>query len=270
MPKRYESLIASLLKRPNSLNEFESKLCQIGGLFTDKESELELIKNSGIPLWYEYDKVYFRPKLTELSEESYCIIDIETNGHDPKIHQPIEIGAILYQKGKVQKTFSTFVFCEYIPQSITELTGISQEMLKDAPPIHQALEAFKLFLGDSIFVAHNVLFDFSFLSNSLNRHGFGYLYNPTLCTIKLAQATFSAPKYSLAFLNEFLGIYHSPLHRALEDSKVALEIFKYCLKKLPKNIHTSYDLLQLASSQFLKGYKKQRKTRSKNAIQKLS
>ncbi|PZT47360.1 DNA polymerase III subunit epsilon [Helicobacter valdiviensis] len=250
MPKRYDSLISSLVVRPNSLNEFESKLCRIGGLFADKESELELIKNSGISLYFAHDKVYFRPKLTEISEESYCIVDIETNGHNPKIHQPIEIGAILYQKGKVQKTFSSFVSCEYIPPNIVELTGIQKEMLRNAPPLHQVLEAFKLFLGDSIFVAHNVLFDYSFLSHSMHKHGFGYLYNPALCTIKLAQNTFSAQKYSLAFLNEFLGIYHSPLHRALEDCKVALEIFQYCLKRLPKNIHTSYDLLQLASLQF--------------------
>ena len=248
MPKYYDKLLKKLQKRPLSNNEFSSLLCNLGGLFADFQTELEIIKTSGIPLLFAHNKVYLRTTLTPYSQENFCIVDIETNGHNPYIHQPIEIGAICYQNGEIKETFHSFVFCQNIPEKITEITGITSSMLQDAPKIHQVLESFKLFLKDSIFVAHNVDFDFDFLSNACYYNNFGHLYNPHLCTIKLAQKTLKTPKYSLSFLNDFLGIHHHTLHRALEDSKIALEIFKECLKHLDKNIHTSYDLLEFANS----------------------
>lgn len=247
MPHRYDKIISKLKKRPLSQNEFWLLLDEVGGLFGDRESELEIIKSSGIPLIFAHNKVYLQTALTPIKEQKFCIVDIETNGHNPFLHQPIEIGAILYQNGMVQKEFQSFVFCEEIPEYITKITNITTEMLRNAPPIHQVLESFRIFLGDCVFVAHNVGFDYGFLSNSLHHYGFGYLYNPSLCTIKLAQKTFQPPRYSLEFLNGFLSINHSPLHRALEDAKVALEVFKTGLKNLNKNIYTSEDLIKFVS-----------------------
>ncbi|MDY5616232.1 MAG: 3'-5' exonuclease [Helicobacter sp.] len=244
MPHRYDRIITKLTRRPLSQNEFLLLLDEVGGLFSERESELEIIKGSGIPLVFAHDKVYLKTTLTPICEERFCIVDIETNGHNPFVHQPIEIGAIVYQGGKICGTFHSFVFCEEIPEYITKLTGITSPMLEKAPKIHQVLETFKLFLGDCVFVAHNVSFDYQFLSNALYHYGFGYLYNPRLCTIKLAKKTFTSPRYSLEFLNEFLEIRHSPLHRALEDSKVALEVFKKSLESLDKKIYTSHDLIK--------------------------
>lgn len=246
MPHRYDKIITKLKKRPLSENEFLLLLDEVGGLFGDRESELEILKSSGIPLLFAHDKVYLKTTLTAINEERFCIVDIETNGHNPFVHKPIEIGAILYEKGEICGSFHSFVFCEEIPEQITKITGITAPMLENAPKIHQVLESFKLFLGDCVFVAHNVDFDYKFLSNALCHYGFGHLYNPRLCTIKLAQKTLPSPRYSLEFLNEFLGIRHSPLHRALEDSKVALEVFKKSLQNLDKKIHTSGDLIQFA------------------------
>lgn len=248
MPKYYDKLLRKLQKRPLSQNEFSSLLYELGGLLAEPQIELEIIKTSGIPLLFAHNKVYLRTTLTPYLQESFCIVDIETNGHNPYIHQPIEIGAIHYQDGEIKETFHSFIFCQNIPQKITEITGITNSMLQDAPKIHQVLESFKLFLKDSIFVAHNVDFDFNFLSNACYYNHFGYLYNPRLCTIKLAQKTLQSPKYSLGFLNDFLGIHHHTLHRALEDSKITLEVFKKCLKQLDKNIYTSYDLLKFTNS----------------------
>lgn len=246
MPKRYDKIINVLKNRPLSINAFNTLLMESAGLFGDLESEIEIIKSSGIPLEFACNNVYFRPNLTTIKEECFCIVDIETNGHNPFVHSPIEIGAIKYCNGEIIDTFQTLIFCDVVPENITQITTISVDMLQNAPKLQNVLYDFKLFLGDSIFVAHNVDFDYQFLSCSLEKCGFGYLYNPRLCTIKLAKKTIQAPRYSLGFLNEFLGIYHQNLHRALQDSKTALEVFKICLKNAPINLHTSKDLLEFS------------------------
>ncbi|WP_297809693.1 3'-5' exonuclease [uncultured Helicobacter sp.] len=248
MPKCYEKIISKLKKRPLSQTEFLSLLSEAAGLFGDSASELEIIKGSGIPLIFAHDKVYYRPNLTPIQSESFCIVDIETNGHNPFVHHPIEIGAIKFSNGEITDTFESLVFCEEIPEYITKITGIHTSMLTNAPKISKVLETFKLFLRDSIFVAHNVDFDYNFLSYSLYHYGFGYLYNTKLCTLQLARKTLQSPRYSLGFLNEYLGIHNQNLHRALQDSKTALEIFKICLQNLPKNLYTSKDLLEFSKN----------------------
>lgn len=187
MPKHYDKIISRLQKRPLSHNEFLSLISEAAGLFSESASEVEIIKGSGIPLYFAHDKVYYRPSLTPIESESFCIVDIETNGHNPFIHSPIEIGAVKFSHGIVIDTFESLIFCEEIPEYITQITGINSQMLENAPKITKVLESFKLFLGDCIFVAHNVDFDYNFLSSSLYRYGFGHLYNAKLCTIKLAK-----------------------------------------------------------------------------------
>lgn len=266
MPKRYEKIIATLQKRPLSENEILTLLLPIAGLFGDTQSEFEIFKNSGIPIEVAHERIYYRPNLTPIAQETFCIVDIETNGHNPKIHAPIEIGAIKFSNGKIIDCFESFVFNAEIPEYITEITGIDAGMLEGAPELPKVLEAFKLFLGDSIFVAHNVGFDYEFLSQALEYYGYGYLYNPHLCTIKLSQRLIQAPRYSLGFLNAFLNINHSNLHRALQDSKTALEVFKICLEKLPSNLYTSNDLLEFEKNPKA-NYGKHHKERQKSNAQ---
>lgn len=263
MPKRYDKILAILNKRPLSENELLTLLVPVAGLFGDVRSEFEIFKNSGIPVEMVYDNVYFRPKITPILEETFCIVDIETNGHNPYIHTPIEIGALKVRGGEIVDSFESLVYSIEIPEYITKITGINAQMLENAPKLTSVLEKFKLFLGDSIFVAHNVDFDYNFLSQSLKRCGFGYLYNPRLCTIKLAQRTLESPRYSLDFLNAFLGIRHQNLHRALQDSKTALEIFKMALKKIPQNLYTSKDLLEFVKNTPRIEYAKAKNTESK-------
>lgn len=248
MPKRYDRILSALQKRPLSQNELLTLLTPIAGLFGDTQSELEIFKNSGIPIALAHNKLYLRPQITPIAEEVFCIVDIETNGHNPYTHAPIEISALKVCNGEIIDCFDSLVFNLEIPQYITKITGIQTQMLENAPKLAQVLEKFKLFLGDSIFVAHNVDFDYNFLSHSLHHYGFGYLYNLRLCTIKLAQKTLEAPRYSLEFLNEFLNIHHSNLHRALQDCKTTLEVFKIALKNIPTNLHTSKDLLEFSKN----------------------
>ncbi|MDN2795693.1 exonuclease domain-containing protein, partial [Campylobacter jejuni] len=77
----------------------------------------------------------------------------------------------------------SFVKVKEIPKNITELTRITYEMVENASSLAKVLSDFRLFLKDSIFVAHNVRFDYSFISKALNECGFGILLNRRICTI---------------------------------------------------------------------------------------
>ena len=83
------------------------------------------------------------------------------------------------------------------------------------------MEQFKVFLGQSVFVAHNARFDYGFISATLEALGYGELLNRRLCTIDLARRTIASPKYGLGTLKEILGINNAH-HRALNDAIAAV------------------------------------------------
>ena len=179
----------------------------------------------------------------------YIVIDLETTGFSSDIHEIIEIGAYKVVNNVAVEQFTTLVRPKcYIPRNIETITGITNEMTKDAPHIENILPKLYEWQKGLPLLGHNLGFDYEFLSQALENCGYGYLYNPRLCTIKLSQKLIQAPRYSLGFLNTFLNINHSNLHRALQDSKTALEVFKICLENLPSNLYTSNDLLEFGKN----------------------
>ncbi len=151
------------------------------------------------------------------------------------------------QNGKEIAKFESLVRANFVPENISELTGISTAMLENAPHLPAVLNEFRLFLKDSIFVAHNVGFDYGFISASLNKCGFGVLLNQRLCTINLARRLLTSTKYSLAALKELLDI-QTPHHRALADARAAAIILKHCISKLPFYIKSTQELLNFSTS----------------------
>lgn len=185
-----------------------------------------------------------KTKNTKIKDEIFCVVDIESTG-SIKNGQILEIGAVKIQNYKEIDRFESLIKVDFIPENITELTGISLDMIENAPSLKFALNQFKLFLKDSIFVAHNVRFDYNFLSKSLYENDFGVLLNKKLCTIDLAKKCIESPKYGLDTLKDFLGIKNQH-HRALNDALAASEILKYCLKKIPFYIKTTEELLHFS------------------------
>lgn len=189
-------------------------------------------------------KIYLGSQVRKWREQVYCFVDLETTDPNPSRGNVLEIGAILCNgAGEVLGNFESLVKNLEIPPIIGEITGIQQEEVQNAPEIKEVLKEFREFLGTAIFVAHNVRFDYGFLDALYQRHfGIG-LYNQSLCTIKMAQKLIQSPKFSLAFLNEFLCI-HTPIsHRAYPDAYTCKEIFLSICQNLPRGIRSAQNLL---------------------------
>jgi DNA polymerase-3 subunit epsilon len=156
----------------------------------------------------------------------YAIVDIETTGGNAGTGSITEIAILISEGKEIIHRYTTLVNpMRPIPIFIEKLTGISNELVKDAPIFGQvAKEVFEL-LQDKIFVAHNVNFDFSFISHQLAQHGFK-LQSRKLCTVRLSRKIFQdLPKYSLGHLCRSLGIEIESRHRAMGDAEATAVLF---------------------------------------------
>tara|TARA_Y100000031_G_scaffold86165_1_gene94802 strand:+ start:380 stop:967 length:588 start_codon:yes stop_codon:yes gene_type:complete len=181
----------------------------------------------------------------------YTVIDIETTGLSKNYHQITEIAAARVVDGEVVKKFQTLVNPEVkIPSFITKLTGINNEMVKDAPLIKEVLPSFKNFLGENVFVAHNATFDFGFLNHNLQKHHDYELLNSRLCTRKLANRIFpELPRKRLQDLCLHLNVKNKQAHRAMGDVEATVDVFRNMLDKLnSKGITEVKDILKFEKS----------------------
>ncbi|MEA2037193.1 MAG: 3'-5' exonuclease, partial [Nanoarchaeota archaeon] len=137
----------------------------------------------------------------------FTVIDIETTGLSKNYHKITEIAAARIRKGKLVKSYQTLINPKVrIPSFITRLTGIDNELVKDAPTIKEALPSFIKFLGNDIFVAHNATFDYGFLEHNLKTYRNYTLDNKRLCTRKLANRLFpDLPRKRLGDICEHLN-----------------------------------------------------------------
>lgn len=210
------------------------------------QESLDFLCLFGLDLNHSSDMLFLNSLHTPLEEQKFCFVDIETTGSNPQESELLEIGAILYQGGKVLKRFESYALVKSIPPIIEEITGITFEDIKDAPTAKEVLSQFRETLGNSIFVAHNANFDYVFLDFLFQKlFGIG-IYNQRLCTINLAKRLIYAPRYGLDFLNQFLEIGTPAIHRAYADANTCLQVFKHCLNSIPRTIHTSQDLINFS------------------------
>ncbi|MBZ7953264.1 MULTISPECIES: 3'-5' exonuclease [Campylobacter] len=250
--QQVEQIISVLSKQSKPYEWVIKQFCKVDEL-QDYQFDLETFELLGLGFYLNHDNfLSLKTRTTKIKEETFCIVDIESTG-GIKHGQILEIGAVKIKNSKELDRFNTLIRVDQIPENITELTGISFDMVENAPNLKQVLRDFKLFLKDGIFVAHNVRFDYGFISKALHECGLGILLNRYICTIEFAQCCIQSPKYKLDVLKELLGI-ESVHHRALNDALAAAEIFKYCLSKLPYHIQTTEELIK-----FIKTSRTQRK-----------
>ena len=214
--------------------------------FIDESLELELLMApaQGLEIVVKDNRYYFRTNTQDIREGNFCIVDIETNGSKPEKHQIIEIGAVKVKNGKIVDQYESLVQCNEISKHITELTGISVEDTKDAPTLQRVLNEFKAFIGTDIFVAHAVKFDYNFISAMYQKLNMQPMLNRSLCSIDLAERTFSSYRYGLNYLNDSLELHHTATHhRALSDAITTAKLFLMSLELVDEKIETVEDLI---------------------------
>ncbi|WP_462412008.1 ATP-dependent DNA helicase DinG [Neobacillus sp. Marseille-QA0830] len=167
----------------------------------------------------------------------FVVIDLETTGNLPKKGDKIiQFAAVVIVNGKITERFSSLVNPQKsIPVFIEELTGINDEMVKDAPLFSEIAEKVSFLLEDAYFVAHNVLFDLSFLQEELIQAGFGGFYGSVLDTVEMARILYpTADSYKLSDLAEKENLNHNRPHQADSDAEVTAELFLLLLERLSK------------------------------------
>jgi len=167
----------------------------------------------------------------------FAVIDIETTGGSPKTEKITEIAIFIHDGLSVVDEFVTLVNPEIsIPYHITGLTGITNEMVADAPKFYEIAKKVVEMTADRIFVAHNVNFDYSFIRREFR--SLGYEYNrKTLDTIKLArQVVPGLPSYSLGKLCRHLGISLKNHHRAGDDAMATVRLLEDLLGRDKKKV----------------------------------
>ncbi len=155
----------------------------------------------------------------------FVVFDVETTGFSAENDSIIEIGAVKVKNMKITDSFSAFVNPgRHIPERITELTGIDDDMVKDAPSIDTVIKEFCEFIGDADLVAHNAKFDTSFLRNAMSRNNLNYAYS-SIDTVELARAlSLDVKNYKLNTLAAYFKISLENHHRACDDAKATGEI----------------------------------------------
>lgn len=182
---------------------------------------------------------------TDLWSCAFSVVDIETTGSVPGHDGLTEIAVVGVEEGRIVRTWRSFVNpCAPIPAFITQLTGISDEMVADAPPVRELLPAIVGAIGDGILVGHNVRFDAGFIDFELRRNGFAPLSNPKVDTLALARRTIvEVANYKLGTLTRELGFEVERHHRALADARATAELLVHCVKRLEDNGVFTYGAL---------------------------
>ena len=188
----------------------------------------------------------------KLIDTTFVVIDLETTGGAPHLGAAItEIGAVKIKAGAVLQEFNSFVNPEHpVPLYITELTGITDEMLAGAPTALEIFPSLMDFLGDhqsTVLVAQNAPFDLSFLTHAASVNKFPWPKYPVLDTAIIARKVLTrdeVPNCRLGTLAEFFGTSTTPNHRALDDARATVDVFHGLLERLGSlEIYTLEELL---------------------------
>lgn len=205
------------------------------------------------------ERIYKGQSLIDFPD-NYVLVDIETTGLDPKFDRIIEISAIKIKENKVLDTFSTLVNpCVRIDTFITDLTGITNEMVKDSPTIENVLPTFLDFIQDNIIVGHNINFDINFLYDYCNLCGLASLKNSFIDTMRLSRRIFKdIPNYKLQTVASYLNVNIDISHRSLNDCQTTFAVYN----KLKEIAITEFESVE----NFIKSCKKTNSIRAKNII----
>ncbi|MBQ3615516.1 MAG: PHP domain-containing protein, partial [Anaerotignum sp.] len=190
-------------------------------------------------------------------DDTFVVFDIETTGLSRETESITEIGAVKLQDGKIVDRFSTFVNPEKpISEEITKLTGITDDMVADAPVIQDILPKFLDFCGDAVMVAHNANFDMGFIRVNAERKCNIEVKNTVLDTLELSRSLLpELNKHKLNLVCDHLGVSLEGHHRAVNDAEATAEVFQKFIDMLVEKKIYHVDDINVFSSQTV-NYKK--------------
>lgn len=188
----------------------------------------------------------------------YTVVDTETTGLSSETSGLIEVGALRVRGGEVTETFSTLIrppwrevqrggeWTEgYVDDFIQELTGITDEMLEDAPLPVDALPQVEEFLGEDLILGHNVGFDMAFLYDSFQKYLGRPCKNDSLDHLRIAKKLLpEMPHHRLGDVAEVLGVSYEGAHRALTDCWITYRCYEK-LREKALSQGTEEDFLRL-------------------------
>ena len=190
----------------------------------------------------------------------YVVLDIETTGHNPNWDEIIEIAAIRVKDNEIIDSFSSLIKpSKKVSSFITELTGIENGMLSNAPKIGEVLPIYLEFLGNSVLVGHNVNFDINFLYDE-NMVCFDMpIKNDFIDTLRIVRKLYPEfPHHRLSDLVNYFSVKNIRLHRSMADCIATNE----CYVKMKDEILKRYDNFD----SFIMEFKKKRKNYSKYTL----
>jgi DNA polymerase-3 subunit epsilon len=172
-----------------------------------------------------------------LASLDFTIVDVETTGWAPDEAGITEVGAVRVHDGRVVAEYSSLVNPGTpVPPAITELTGISDQMLASAPPIAAVLPGLFAFAEGSVIAAHNAPFDLGFLTAACSGMGRAWPAFEVLDTVRLARHLMATPQEvpdrKLATLASFFDTPVRPSHRALDDARATAAVLGRLLARL--------------------------------------
>ena len=171
---------------------------------------------------------------TPLREVTFCVVDLETTGTDPRSDEICEVGAVRVRGGEVLGTFQTLVNPgRALSPRITVITGLTDAVLAPAPRIDTVLPSLLEFIGDAVVVAHNARFDVGFISAACDRRNYESFSPTVVDTVTLARRLVrdEVPNCKLGTLADRFGLAHRPSHRALDDALATADLLHLLLER---------------------------------------
>lgn len=198
------------------------------------------------------DDEYFRHAL-QIADTEFVVCDVETTGLSPERNRLTEIALLRLRGSEIVDRYSSLINPrQFIPAEVQRLTGITNEMVYTAPDAIEVLPTVRRFIGDAVFVGHNVRFDRSFVDASLHRIGVEPLQVPNLCTARLARRLIpEKSRKSLGALATHYNIRIRNRHRAAGDAEATAVIFLKFLQLLEEefDIHETSELFSFQHKQ---------------------
>ncbi|MEU4425636.1 DEDD exonuclease domain-containing protein [Actinoplanes sp. NPDC024001] len=193
------------------------------------------------------------PAALSLADTTFVVLDLETTGGAPDGAGITEIGAVKVRGGEHLGEFATLVNPGVpLPPFITVLTGITESMLRPAPPIETVLPALLEFLRGAVLVAHNAPYDVGFLKAACARHGYPWPPVRVLDTAALARRALTrdeVPNRKLGTLAHFFRSATTPTHRALDDAKATVDVLHGLIERLGSfRVHSLGDAIEFAKA----------------------